>query len=183
MVPPPVVNFVPTPAPIPQVRVYETIYHSEAFENPDVYDRLDEMKYQFSDLRKEIKALQEKDLFGKSAFELCLVPNVKIPVKFKVLDFEKYKGNSCSLSHLVMYARKMFMHTDNDQLLIHYFQDSLSGAALKWYMGLDCRSVRTFNDLGEAFIKQYKYNVDMAPDREELRAMSQKYKETFKEYA
>ena len=73
--------------------------------------------------------------------------------------------------------------TDNDQLLIHYFQDSLTGAALRWYMGLDSASIHTFNDLGEAFGKQYKYNVDMAPNRDQLRSMSQKDKETFKEYA
>ncbi|XP_050914958.1 uncharacterized protein LOC127129893 [Lathyrus oleraceus] len=156
VVSPLVVNSIPIPTPIPQVRIDETIYHSEAFENPDVYDKLDKMRDQFSDLRKEMKALRGKDLFGKSASKLCLVPNVKIPTKFKVPDFEKYKGNSCPLSHLVMYARKMSMYTYNDQLLIHYFQDSLSGAALKWYMGLDCGSVRTFNDLGEAFVRQYK---------------------------
>ncbi|KAI5425579.1 hypothetical protein KIW84_031404 [Lathyrus oleraceus] len=50
-------------------------------------------------------------------------------------------------------------------------------------MGLDSASVRTVNDLGEAFVKQYKYNVDMAPDRDQPRSMSQKDKETFKEYA
>lgn len=37
---------------------------------------------------------------------------------------------------------------------------------LQWYMGLESPSVRSFNDLGEAFINQYKYNVDMAPDRD-----------------
>jgi hypothetical protein len=77
----------------------------------------------------------------------------------------------------------MSTQTDNDQLLIHYFQDNLTGVALRWYMGLDIISVRTFNDLGEAFVKQYNYNVDMAPDRDQLRLMSQKDKETFKEYA
>ncbi|KAI5414271.1 hypothetical protein KIW84_058416 [Lathyrus oleraceus] len=121
---------------------------------------------------RELKTLRGKDLFGKSAAELCLVPGVKIPVKFKVPDFEKYKGNTCPLSHLVMYAWKMSTQTDNDQLLIHYFQDSLSGAALRWYMSLDSANIRSFNDLGEAFVKQYKYNVDMAPDRDQLRAMS-----------
>ena len=141
------------------------------------------MKDQFLELRKELKMLRGKDLFGKSVVELCLVPNVKIPVKFKVPDFEKYKGNSCPPSHLVMYARKMSTLTDNDQLLIHYFQDSLTGVALCWYMGLDSASIRTFNDLGEAFVKQYKYNVDMVPDRDQLRSMSQKDKERFKEYA
>lgn len=50
-------------------------------------------------------------------------------------------------------------------------------------MGLDRNQIKTFNDLGEAFMKQYKYNIDMAPDRDQLRAMSQKDKETFKEYA
>jgi hypothetical protein len=77
----------------------------------------------------------------------------------------------------------MLTQTGNDQLLIHYFQDSLSGAALRWYMGLESSNIRSFNDLGEAFVKQYKYNVDMAPDRDQLKAMSQKEKETFKEYA
>ena len=174
-VPPPVVHTLP--------RVDDTIYHSEPSEGPDVYEKMDAMNDQFLELRKELKTLRGKDLFGKSAAELCLVPNVKILVKFKVPDFEKYKGNTCPLSHLVMYARKMSTQTDNDQLLIHYFQDSLSGAALRWYMGLDSANIRSFNDLGEAFVKQYKYNMDMDPYRDQLRAMSQKDKETFKEYA
>ncbi|KAI5415780.1 hypothetical protein KIW84_040991 [Lathyrus oleraceus] len=156
----------------PTMPAENTIYHSEPYEGLDVYEKMDEMKDQFLELHKELKTLRGKDLFGKSAAELCLVPNVKIPVKFKVPDFEKYKGNTCPLSHLVMYARKISTQTDNDQLLIHYFQDSLIGAALRWYMGLDSASIHTFNDLGEAFVKQYKYNVDMAPDRGQLRSMS-----------
>jgi hypothetical protein len=56
----------------------------------------------------------------------------------------------------------------------------LTGVALRWYVGLDNASVCTFNDLGEAFVKQYKYNVDMAPDRDQLRFMPHKDEETFK---
>ena len=92
-------------------------------------------------------------MFGKNAHDMFLVPNVKIPHKFKVPNFEKYKGNSCPLSHLVMYARNMSTQIDDNQLFIHYFQDSLTGAALKWYMGLDSTQIRTFNDLGEAFVR------------------------------
>ncbi|KAI5401651.1 hypothetical protein KIW84_066213 [Lathyrus oleraceus] len=132
-IPPPVVHTMP--------RVNDTIYHSEPSEGPNVHEKIDAMNDQFLELRKELKTLRGKDLFGKSVADLCLVPNVKIPVKFKVPDFEKYKGNTCPLSHLVMYARKMSTQTDNDQLLIHYFQDSLSGAALRWYMGLDSANI------------------------------------------
>lgn len=142
-----------------------------------------EFQDQFQAMQKEIQALRGKDLFRKNAHDLCLVPNVKIPHKFKVLYFEKYKGNSFPLSHLVMYARNMSIQIDNHQLLIHYFQDSLIGAALKWYMRLDSTQIRTFDDLGEAFVRYYKYNVDMAPDRDQLHAMTRKDKETFKEYA
>ena len=92
-------------------------------------------------------------MFGKNTYDLCLVPNVNIPYKFKVPDFEKYKGRSCPLSHLVMYARKMSTQTNNHQLLIHYFQDSLTGVALKWYMELDGTHILTFKNLGEAFVR------------------------------
>ncbi|GAU51349.1 hypothetical protein TSUD_412970 [Trifolium subterraneum] len=158
----------------------EPIYHAE---NMRGYSQMDEILEKFDDMQQEIKALRGKDLFGKNAHDLCLVPNIQIPAKFKVPDFEKYKGNTCPQSHLVMYARKTSTQTDNDQLLIHYFQDSLTGAALKWYMSLDGVKIRTFNDLGEAFVRQYKHNLDMAPNRDQLQAMSQKDKETFKEYA
>ena len=50
-------------------------------------------------------------------------------------------------------------------------------------MGLDSANIITINDLSEAFVLQYKYNVDMAPDRDELCAMTQNDKESFKEYA
>ena len=50
-------------------------------------------------------------------------------------------------------------------------------------MGLDSPQIRNFNDIGEAFVRRYNYNVDMAPDRDQLCDMSQKEKETFKQYA
>ncbi|GAU37187.1 hypothetical protein TSUD_30520 [Trifolium subterraneum] len=133
--------------------------------------------------QREMRALRGKDLFGQDAHELCLVPDVVVPHKFKVPDFEKYKGSTCPKAHLIMYARKMSTQTSNDKLLIHYFQDSLTGAALRWYMDLDWANVSSFNDLASTFIRQYNYNSYLAPDRDELRALAQKERESFKEYA
>ena len=82
-----------------------------------------------------------------------------------------------------MYVRNMSTYANDHQVLIHYFQDSLIGAALKWYMNLDRSEIQTFNDLREAFVQQYKFNLDMAPDRSDLQAMTQKDNETFREYA
>ena len=145
--------------------------------------RMDEFQDKFLEMQKELRDIHRQDLFGKEATDLCLVPNIKIPHKFKVPSFEKYKGDTCPQSHLTMYARKMSTQTENQQLLIHYFQDSLTGATLRWYMGLDSGTIQTSRDLSKAFITQYKYNLDMSPDRDQLRAMSQKDTESFKEYA
>jgi hypothetical protein len=117
------------------------------------YDRIAELEEKFDKIQLELKTLWGKELFGKNAYDLCLVPNVVIPPKFKVPDFEKYKGNTCPELHLVMYVRKMSAQIGNDKLLIHCFQDSLTGAALIWYMGLSKNDIKTFKDLCEAFIQ------------------------------
>jgi len=44
---------------------------------------------------------------------------------------------SCPKDHLTMYVRKMSTYANDHQVFIHYFQDSLTDAALKWYMNLD----------------------------------------------
>ncbi|XP_050919093.1 uncharacterized protein LOC127136596 [Lathyrus oleraceus] len=77
----------------------------------------------------------------------------------------------------------MAAHVEDDKLMIHYFQDSFSGAPSKWYLSLDHSRIRCFQDLSDAFIKHYKYNMDMAPDRRQLQSMFQHDKESFKEYA
>ena len=38
--------------------------------------------------------------------ELFLVPNIITPPKFKVSDFDKYKGTTCPKNYLKMYYRK-----------------------------------------------------------------------------
>jgi len=62
--------------------------------------------------------------------ELCLVPDVTIPPKFKVFDFDKYKGAACPKNHLKMYCRKMGAYAKDEKLLIHFFQESLTGEAV-----------------------------------------------------
>ena len=39
--------------------------------------------------------------------ELCLVSNVVVPMKFKVLEFDKYKVITFLKNHLEMHCRKM----------------------------------------------------------------------------
>jgi len=69
--------------------------------------------------------------------ELCLEPNVVIPLEFKVPDFDKYKGTTCPKNHLKMYSRKMGAYSKNEKLLMYFFQESLSGETVSWYTNLE----------------------------------------------
>nr|KYP35083.1 hypothetical protein KK1_043896 [Cajanus cajan] len=134
-------------------------------------------------LEERLKVVEGGSYDVSEAVDLCLVPNIEFLPKFKVPEFDKYKGTSCPKNHITMYCRKMAAYARNDKLLIHCFQDSLTRAALNWYMHLERAYICSWKDLVDAFHKQYKYNIDMVPDRFELHNMSKKDGETFKEYA
>lgn len=81
-------------------------------------------------LEERLRAIEGHNTFRLYAFDMCLVPNVIISPKFKVPEFEKYKGLNFPKNHLWMFFHKMDAYTRNEKLMIHYFQNNLSGASL-----------------------------------------------------
>ena len=77
----------------------------------------------------------------------------------------------------------MGAYSRDEKLLMHFFQDSLVEAAIVWYTNLEALRIRSWKDLITAFIRQYQYNTNMAPDWTQLQNMSKREKESFKEYA
>ncbi|XP_016730157.1 uncharacterized protein [Gossypium hirsutum] len=120
---------------------------------------------------------------GINAKDLSLVPNLVLPPKFKTPEFEKYNRTSCPETHVTMFCRKMIGYVNNDQLLIHYFQDSLIGSAAKWYNQLSHAQIGSWKDLAQTFMKQYGHVTDIAPDRITLQNMEKKPNESFRQYA
>jgi hypothetical protein len=78
---------------------------------------------------------------------MCLVPNMVVPKKFRVLEFIKYSGTQCLMTHIKSYCNKMAKVIHNEKLLMHFFQDSLSGITLSRYMILDNTKIRRWKDL------------------------------------
>jgi len=68
------------------------IYHSDSVVGDD---RMGNLEEKFDAVQKELKNIRGKDMFGQSLNDLCLVPNVVIPHKFKTPNFKKYKGDTC----------------------------------------------------------------------------------------
>ena len=77
----------------------------------------------------------------------------------------------------------MEAYSRDEKLLMHFFQESLARVAVTWYTNLEASRIRSWKDLIAAFIRQYHYNTDMAPDRTQLQNLSKKEHESFKGYA
>ena len=108
---------------------------------------------------------------------MCLIPNVVIPKKFRVSEFVKYIGPQCLITNLKVYCNKMvgMVHNEN-LLLIHFFQDNFNKVTLNI-------EIKRWKNLVDAFIKQYKFNIDIAPSRVSLQVMKIGNKEFIREYA
>ncbi|KAK5820048.1 hypothetical protein PVK06_025092 [Gossypium arboreum] len=93
-----------------------------------------EAQERYRSLEERLKAIEGTEVFFTlGAKELSLVPDLILPPKFKVPDFEKYDRTRCPKAHLVMFYQKMTGYMNEDKLLVHYFQDSLVGSTLRWY--------------------------------------------------
>ncbi|KAI5389319.1 hypothetical protein KIW84_074820 [Lathyrus oleraceus] len=86
----------------------------------------------FRRLEERLKAVEGQNPLGVDVADLGLVPGVRVPPKFKVPIFDKYNGSSCPKTHVQAYFRKMVAYSDDEKLLMYFFQDSLAGASLEW---------------------------------------------------
>lgn len=133
---------------------------------------LDPAVERFCTLEEKFKAMEVHFTPSMYVVDMCLVLGLTTLQKFKVPDFNKYKGISYPRTNLRAYYHKMTAYTDNDKLLIHYLQDSLSGASLEWYMQLKRCHIQSWRDLAEAFLKHYQYSDDLAPNCTQLEDMA-----------
>ncbi|XP_016702132.2 uncharacterized protein [Gossypium hirsutum] len=133
-------------------------------------------------LEEKFKTMESADHHqGIDAKDLSLVLDLVLPLKFKMLEFEKYNETSYPRTHITMFCRRMIGYVNNDQLLIHYFQDSLVGAASKWYDQLSRSKINSWKDLAQAFMKQYNHVTDMTPDRITLQNIEKKSNKSFRQ--
>ncbi|XP_039033318.1 uncharacterized protein LOC120169175 [Hibiscus syriacus] len=111
----------------------------------------EEITQQLKNLEERVKSVEVvESLYGFDTRELSLVPDLIIPMKFKVPEFENYDGTTCPSSHITMFCRRMAGHVQDEKLLIHCFQDSLKGSAAKWYNQLTRAHIKSWRDLAKA---------------------------------
>ncbi|XP_070016033.1 uncharacterized protein [Nicotiana sylvestris] len=115
--------------------------------------------------------------------DLCMFPHVHMSVGFKTPKFEKYDGHGDPIAHLKKYCNQLHGAGGKEELLMAYFGESLVGIASEWYMVQDISRWHIWDDLAKDFVRQFQYNIDIAPDRNYLSNLKKKPSENFREYA
>ena len=113
---------------------------------------------------------------------LSLFPKARLPSKFNMPVMDKFNGTTCPKTHLKMYVGALNPHGLSNELLAQLFQQSLTGAALNWFMSLDLTRIKTWEDICNAFIAQYNYNKEVDVTRRELETTKQYNNESFSSF-
>ncbi|XP_070019983.1 uncharacterized protein [Nicotiana sylvestris] len=114
--------------------------------------------------------------------DLCPFPDVQLSAGFKMPKFDLYEGHGDPVAHLRGFCSKMRGAGGKDELLIAYFGQSLSGSALEWYTRQDPARWYTWDDLAQAFIGHFQYNLEIVPDRLSLLKLEKKPGESFRKF-
>ena len=110
---------------------------------------------------------------------LSLFPDVRLPPKFTMPTLDKFDGTGCPKSHLKMYIRAMQPLGMTEEVLAQMFQNTLTGAAIRWFLNLDDAKARSWEDICHEFHEQYKYNIEVDITRRDLETTKQEPKESF----
>jgi hypothetical protein len=93
-------------------------------------DHFDQDKW--ATLEERLRDVEGFDFYDSvRAAEICLVPNVVMPKKFRVPEFIKYMGLECLNTNLRSYYNKMVEIIHDKKLLIHFFPKQLDWFCVK----------------------------------------------------
>ena len=105
---------------------------------------------------------------------LLLFPDVRLPPKFKMPTLDKFDGTlgqAAPKSHLNMYMRAIQPLGATKEPLAQTFQNTLTGAALRWFLNLNDARAKNWEDICREFHNQYKYNIEVDIIRRDLETL------------
>ena len=169
----------PPPPPLvqsaPQVGAFflhgqtETTPHSVVAPAPII----DNTQARIDKLEQRIRSLHVSDgVIGWDGYDD--LPVAALPIEFRMPDIERYTGIGCPRIHLQLYSTVMRGHRLDEAQMIMLFPLLLSGAAQRWFASLDPSRCRTWDDLGQEFIRQYSFNTVVNVSRRELDPLRQR---------
>ena len=147
-------------------------------QNPPILEGEKKINERINKMEEVIKrARKMEDLMDYQSFSLF--PDVRLPLKFKMPVLDKFDGIGCPKSHLKMYMRVMQPLGATKEMLAQMFQNTLTGAVLKWFLNVEDNRARNWEDICREFHNQYKYSIEVDETRRDLETTKQEPKDSF----
>ncbi|XP_070032902.1 uncharacterized protein [Nicotiana tomentosiformis] len=135
-------------------------------------------------LEQQLKNMQGSAGQNSITFkDLCMFPDVRLPLGFKTPKFEKYDGHGDPIAYLKRYCNQLRGVEGKEELVMAYYGESLTGVAFEWFMDQETSHWHVWEDMAHALVKQFQYNIDITPYRNSLSNLKKKPTESFREYA
>ncbi|MQL70210.1 hypothetical protein Taro_002533 [Colocasia esculenta] len=113
----------------------------------------------------------------------CKLPNTYFPPGFKAPKYRKYNETSDPQYHLAGFTMDSHRWMYDRVLLVHLFQQSLEGEALRWFTSLPASDLVNFDIVSERFISHFSYMATQVPTLPDLVAERMKPDEDFVTFA
>ncbi|KAH0670694.1 hypothetical protein KY289_025187 [Solanum tuberosum] len=152
-------------------------------EKPTKDEEHEEIARKMRSLEQNIRNMQGLGGHKSVSFkDLCMFPDVHLPIGFKTPKFDKYNGHGDPVAHLKRFCNQLRGAGGKEELLMAYFGESLTAVASEWFIDQDISRWHVLDDMVQDFVQQFQYNIDIVPDRNSLANMKKKLSESFREY-
>ncbi|XP_077251852.1 uncharacterized protein LOC143891087 [Tasmannia lanceolata] len=167
------------PIPDKTEEVFEKEQYSEDRSRPSqsMVDKV--VMEKLESLTRKVQDIQFQDQGGFNPSDLTLFPEIRLPANFQMPDFDKYDGVGCPITHLQMFTIMCQPQGLSSEQMAQLFPVSLTKVARRWFMVLDKTRYRTWKDIGEQFIRQFKYDDGTEITRKDLERTKQDLRESF----
>ncbi|RDX96114.1 hypothetical protein CR513_21272, partial [Mucuna pruriens] len=96
---------------------------------------------------------------------------MRVPPNFREIMVEPFDGSQDPHAHLQAFQTQMYISGGDDKLSYKLFPGTLRGVAMQWMATLPARTIRTFNDLANAFTSQFAANKTKQMEVADLQAL------------
>ena len=85
--------------------------------------------------------------------DLCMFPDVHLPIGFKMPKIDKYEGHDDPVAHLKRFCNQLSGAGGKEKSLMAYFRESLTGIAFEWFIDQDISRWHVWDDIARDFVQ------------------------------
>lgn len=104
--------------------------------------------------RVELNKVKGSGDHGLNMKGLTFFPEVFNPEKFKMPDIDKYDGTGCPKTHPQLFFSNVGSMGLTQKQMAKIIPRTLSGAAVRWFAQIDKSTLKSWDDIANAFVKQ-----------------------------